>query len=418
VFFLQSVHLYTQFYDLQIAIHRPFITPFKPSPHSFPSVAICANAARSCAHIIDRVSHRYPRRTVPFLIARPMAFFWRAGVPADAYAQRPAFISVIVLLLGTWNARRSNISINIDREMADVYKCISFMQGIEEHWNPAGRIVDVVSKLAEVGDMPLPQAEMRTKRPRERTEPAVTPNASTPSSSTLSSGGTPASHAPSPLAERAIAGSGRVRAAHVSRTENESMDSSATASLDGFGHMADGLVESITDAAPGGMAVDINGPATLPLRSSELGRMDADDPLLWDPSAFSFAAPFAPQAPPAPPDVQQMDSMFFQNQGAFDPAPGAGIGLMHDAPASNMDLGSLFGFGSDVQQPMVPPTAPLPPMDSVFGACTPMSGSIEELLQCFSAAPDGGGVNPDVWTGMPIECEHFPPFVILAVDGS
>src|ERR1700722_1589719 len=54
VFFSQSVALYASYYHLQILIHRPFIpTPRNPSPLSFPSLAICTNAARSCSHVVD-----------------------------------------------------------------------------------------------------------------------------------------------------------------------------------------------------------------------------------------------------------------------------------------------------------------------------------------------------------------------------
>ena len=52
--FNQSVFLYTTYYYIQMIIHRPFISsPRKPSPLSFPSLAICTNAARSCSHIVD-----------------------------------------------------------------------------------------------------------------------------------------------------------------------------------------------------------------------------------------------------------------------------------------------------------------------------------------------------------------------------
>ncbi len=50
----QSAYLYAHYYQLQIAVHRPFIpSPRKPSPLSFPSLAICTNAARSCTHVLD-----------------------------------------------------------------------------------------------------------------------------------------------------------------------------------------------------------------------------------------------------------------------------------------------------------------------------------------------------------------------------
>lgn len=58
-FFDQSVSLYCSYYHIQILIHRPFIpSPRKPSPLTFPSLAICTNAARSCSHIIDMQRRR------------------------------------------------------------------------------------------------------------------------------------------------------------------------------------------------------------------------------------------------------------------------------------------------------------------------------------------------------------------------
>ena len=53
-FFCQSAFLHVSFYHLQILIHRPFIpTPRKSSSVTFPSLTICANAARTAARIID-----------------------------------------------------------------------------------------------------------------------------------------------------------------------------------------------------------------------------------------------------------------------------------------------------------------------------------------------------------------------------
>ena len=61
--FNQSASCYALYYHIQILIHRPFIpSPTKPSPLSFPSLAICTNAARSCSHIaeIQRRRTRFP----------------------------------------------------------------------------------------------------------------------------------------------------------------------------------------------------------------------------------------------------------------------------------------------------------------------------------------------------------------------
>jgi hypothetical protein len=59
LFFNQSASLFTHYYHLQILIHRPFISsPSKPSSLTFPSLAICTNAARSCCHVVDIQSQR------------------------------------------------------------------------------------------------------------------------------------------------------------------------------------------------------------------------------------------------------------------------------------------------------------------------------------------------------------------------
>jgi hypothetical protein len=51
-FFVQSAILHSTYYYLQILVHRPFIPlPKKPSTSSFPSLAICTNAARKIIQI-------------------------------------------------------------------------------------------------------------------------------------------------------------------------------------------------------------------------------------------------------------------------------------------------------------------------------------------------------------------------------
>lgn len=58
LFLKQSAALHATYYHLQIFIHRPFIpSPRNPNPISFPSLAICANAARSCFHVLDAFSN-------------------------------------------------------------------------------------------------------------------------------------------------------------------------------------------------------------------------------------------------------------------------------------------------------------------------------------------------------------------------
>ncbi|KAI0030613.1 fungal-specific transcription factor domain-containing protein, partial [Vararia minispora EC-137] len=148
-FFFQSAHLYTQFYDLQIAIHRRFISPQKETPHSFSSLAICITAARSCCHIVDRVQRRWPARPAPYL-------------------QRPFFNSAIILLLEMWNARKSDMSVNLDTEAADLSSCMSYMQTMEDTWYAVGRVTDVLNVLSVIADLPMPSTLPLKGRKRSR----------------------------------------------------------------------------------------------------------------------------------------------------------------------------------------------------------------------------------------------------------
>ncbi|KAI0309699.1 fungal-specific transcription factor domain-containing protein [Amylostereum chailletii] len=169
VFFLQSAVIYSQFYQMQIMVHRPFIpSPNKPSPLSFPSLAICTNAARSCSHILDHTRRRSLGRAFPFL-------------------QLPAFTAGIVLLLSIWGFRRSGVSIDPSKEMEDVHKCMHILKDTEGRWHTSGRLWDVLYELASVGDLPLPQASTPTyKRERDADSPASATSStpSNPSSST------------------------------------------------------------------------------------------------------------------------------------------------------------------------------------------------------------------------------------------
>jgi hypothetical protein len=52
--FHQSASLYAAYYQLQIAIHRPFIpNRGKHQSKALPALVICTNAARSCSHVVD-----------------------------------------------------------------------------------------------------------------------------------------------------------------------------------------------------------------------------------------------------------------------------------------------------------------------------------------------------------------------------
>ena len=101
------------YYHIQILIHRPFIpSPRKPSPLTFPSLAICTNAARSCSHVVD--------------IQR------RRGSTPLPHIQIAAFTAGIVLLLNLWGAKKSGGFVDFNTQMTDVRKCMDVLRCIEE----------------------------------------------------------------------------------------------------------------------------------------------------------------------------------------------------------------------------------------------------------------------------------------------
>ncbi|PCH39377.1 hypothetical protein WOLCODRAFT_29517 [Wolfiporia cocos MD-104 SS10] len=186
-FLNQSALLYTNYYLLQILVHRPFIpSPRKPSPLSFPSLAICTNAARSCTHVLD-IQYK------------------RTGMPLYT-GQMALFTCGIVLLLNIWGGKRSGLSTDPTKEMADVHKCMKMLKLLEPRWHTAGRLWDILYELASVGDLPLPQ---NTPPSHKRERDSDSPISST---STMSNPPTPAAASPAAAESglRNIAGSKRV----------------------------------------------------------------------------------------------------------------------------------------------------------------------------------------------------------------
>ncbi|KAL4256689.1 ABC-transporter-regulating transcription factor-like protein [Pleurotus pulmonarius] len=141
-----SAHLFCTYYYIQILVHRPFISA-KASGLSFPSLSICVNAARSCAHLLDSY----------------MSFGF--GIPAPT-CQIVAFTASIVLLINIWGAKKSHISFNTDKEMADVYKLMHILKVYETRWRVSGRLWDKINVLARMEQLPFPESNTRSnKRP-------------------------------------------------------------------------------------------------------------------------------------------------------------------------------------------------------------------------------------------------------------
>ncbi|KAJ7187374.1 fungal-specific transcription factor domain-containing protein, partial [Mycena filopes] len=136
VFFHQSVALYCQYYHLQIYVHKRFIPVLRKAPTGLPSLAICTNAARACANVVDA-----QRR--------------RAGNVPSIINLRSAFTAAIVLLLNVWSVKRTGVVSDPSREIANVRKCMEVVRLCEDRWQSAGLLWDILAELASVGQLPL-----------------------------------------------------------------------------------------------------------------------------------------------------------------------------------------------------------------------------------------------------------------------
>ena len=72
-FLSQSAFLYSTYYELQIVVHRQYIpSPKKTLSLPFPSLAICANAARSLVHIVEVQHERSPIHSYQYMVSKNM----------------------------------------------------------------------------------------------------------------------------------------------------------------------------------------------------------------------------------------------------------------------------------------------------------------------------------------------------------
>ncbi|KAL0070025.1 Gypsy retrotransposon integrase-like protein 1 [Marasmius tenuissimus] len=168
VFFQQSALLYSTYHWVQIQVHRPFIPrPGQEAVLPFPSLAICSNAARKIIQIIETLQNRRDRG----MIALEM-------VPNIL---TPLFSAALILLVSIWRKQHAKSTLETEKEMTDVYRCVKLISQYEERYQTAGRIVDMLNAVITVGQ--LPQAKESSKRPRgsDGDEPRTTRAGSGPS---------------------------------------------------------------------------------------------------------------------------------------------------------------------------------------------------------------------------------------------
>ncbi|KAJ7073102.1 fungal-specific transcription factor domain-containing protein [Mycena amicta] len=147
LFFKQSVALYCAYYHVQMTIHRPFIPMMRRGgmPTGLPSLAICTNAARSCAHVADV----WCRRT--------------KGQPAIILL--PALtVAGVVLLLNVWSTKRTGLAPHMNTTIDEVHKIMEAIRACESRWQMAGLFWDILHELANVGHVPLHAAGSGTSQ--------------------------------------------------------------------------------------------------------------------------------------------------------------------------------------------------------------------------------------------------------------
>ncbi|KAI0080941.1 hypothetical protein K474DRAFT_45587 [Panus rudis PR-1116 ss-1] len=124
LFMSQSALLHAYYYALQISIHRSFIPkPGQPPTVSFPSLAICTNAARAFTHVMYHAFVRFG--------------FTTFRVP-------PVIFTVsIVLLLNIWSGKKSGLRPEDDKSSKDlecIHRCLEILTAMEDRCYSAGRV--------------------------------------------------------------------------------------------------------------------------------------------------------------------------------------------------------------------------------------------------------------------------------------
>ncbi|KAJ6499094.1 fungal-specific transcription factor domain-containing protein [Mycena sanguinolenta] len=135
LFSKQSASLYASYYHVQIQIHRPFIpSPGRSSPLSYPSLAVCANSARACSHVMKVQSRR-------------------EGLLPLAHIKMALFDSSVILLLIVWSGKRNGLNLDTSKEIRDVHSNLDILKSFEHRWQIAGRLWDTIYAMLSAGDL-------------------------------------------------------------------------------------------------------------------------------------------------------------------------------------------------------------------------------------------------------------------------
>ncbi|KAJ2917368.1 hypothetical protein MD484_g3051, partial [Candolleomyces efflorescens] len=169
-FFVQSAILHSTYYYLQILVHRPFIPlPKKPSTSTFPSLAICTNAARKIIQI-------------------GLTFMERMhDVPS--YMPLHMLSAAVILLLRIWESHKSEALTEqqYKKDMEGVHSCLKILQVAEKRSLSCGKLWDILYNLVAVNEKYVrpnlvKRAMQKSKKGKE--DPSRTQKTQRPSSTT------------------------------------------------------------------------------------------------------------------------------------------------------------------------------------------------------------------------------------------
>ncbi|GAA6007177.1 hypothetical protein JCM11491_003032 [Sporobolomyces phaffii] len=132
---LLSASMYSTYYMSQILVHREYISPSRSAALGFPSLAICSNAARSSAHVLDTLRQR--------------------GLLYRAYAYAPvmAVSNASILLLGRFASPDANAQLT-PSAAADVKRCINVLHDLAPTTYLALRCYEGMIRLASLVTSP------------------------------------------------------------------------------------------------------------------------------------------------------------------------------------------------------------------------------------------------------------------------
>ncbi|KAJ3859348.1 fungal-specific transcription factor domain-containing protein [Lentinula novae-zelandiae] len=144
IFFEQSCALYCTYYFVQIHVHRP-LTSIEQRQHysgmSYSSLGVCANAARSCLHVLDLHSKRQDFHSPQYLSASLSVTSEPRLIPTQmSNSAVILFNSAIMILLNLWSGKRLGLATDMKREMEDVQLSVRILKGYEKRYQNAGRM--------------------------------------------------------------------------------------------------------------------------------------------------------------------------------------------------------------------------------------------------------------------------------------